>query len=448
MKPLPALLLCATLPLAAHGANAPAAAPEFHPVTLADCYAKTLAQSPDVGRARLEVERATGEKLVFTSRALPRLGMGIVAGYGGGDLFGAVGPFAAMQATAMQPLFDAGIPASLRRGKVETAIAQQSLNRAVTEQLHATRMAYLRALLGRRLLEVQRQIETHLQANLRGAQQQLDVGKAGRQAVQQAEIQLLTLKPQISKAQRGYLSAVTDLAVRTGQRLGGQGRLQLPEPAGNLEYASVQFDMEKEAARTVGRRPDLGLLREMIRAADEERRVAKSGYFPFVTLAVLSQFVPRDAVYTARPEVTPGQDARSSETRYGVAFTWQVIDLGRVTGVKRQIESVKQAMEITLKRLEDNVPRELAVLANAAATVEAKFGGLKQSLAEAEELLKLVEMQVGLGAATQLDFLNAQSNLLATQAGILQAVFENEMVRAEFDRMTGRYLEFSQRPAQ
>ncbi|MBI5397064.1 MAG: TolC family protein [Verrucomicrobia bacterium] len=451
MKSLRAVPLCLLLAVVARGADAPpppaTAAPEFHTVTLADCYAQTLARNPDIGKARLEIERAAGMKLVFTSRALPRLGMQATAGGVGGSLYGSGGPFALARASVGQPLFDAGIPATLRRGKVEAAIAQQTLNRTVTEQLHATRLAYLRALLCRRLLEVQRQIESHLQANLRSAQQRLDVGKVGRQAVQQAEIQLLNLKPQISKTQRAYLNAATELAVRTGQRLEANGRLQLPEPAGNLEYARLQLDLEQEAARTVGRRPDLALLREMIRAAEEERRMVKAGYFPFVSLAALSQYVPKDEVFLNRPEITPGQEARSTETRYGVTFTWQVIDTGRVTGVKRQIESVQRALEVTLRRLEENVPRELAVLTHELDTVEAKFAGLKQSAGEAEELLKLVETRVEQGAATQLDFLNAQSNQLSTQAGILQAVFENEVARAEFDRITGRYLEFIEQPA-
>jgi len=347
MKPFPALLLCATAALPAHGADAPPAVPPataaFHTVTLADCYAKTLAENPDIGKARLELERAAGAKLVFNARALPRLGLGVTAGYSGGSLYAPGGPFAAAQVTGGQPLFDAGIPASLRRGRIEVAIAQQMLNRTVTEQLHATRLAYLRALLSRRLLEVQRQIETRLQANLRSARQRLDVGGAAQQAVQQAEIQWLNLKPEIARTQRAYLNAVTDLAVRTGQRLAGPGRLQLPEPAGNLEYAAVQFDPDQEAARTVARRPDLGLLREMIRAAEQERRMVQAGYFPFVGLTVLSQYVPKDEIYMNRPEITPGQEARGTETRYGVSFTWQVIDLGRVTGVKRQIESAKQA---------------------------------------------------------------------------------------------------------
>ncbi len=447
-----AMLWCAMLAIATNGADAPpakdAAAPEFRAVTLAECYTQTLARNPDICKARLDIERAAGAKLVFTARALPRVNMQTSAGYAGGALYDTGGPFLLMRPDLGQPLFDAGIPASLRRGNVEVAIAQQTLNRTVAEQLHGTRMAYLRALLGRRLQEVQRQIESHLQANLRGAQQQLNVGRAGRQAVQQAEIQLLNLKPAITRTRRAYLNAVTDLAERTGQPLAPQGRLQLPEPAGNLEYAALPLDLEKEAARTVERRPDLALLREMIKAADEERRMAKAGYFPFVSLATLSQYVPKDEIYVKRPEITPGQDARTTETRFGVTFTWQVIDTGRVTGAKRQIESARQTLEVTLRRLEENVPRELAVLAHTLETVAAKFGGLKQSLAEAEELLKLVETRVGLGEATQLDFLNAQSNLLSTQAGILQTVFENETARAEFDRITGRYLEFVEKPAQ
>jgi len=61
---------------------------------------------------------------------------------------------------------------------------------------------------------------------------------------------------------------------------------------------------------------------------------------------------------------------------------------------------------------------------------------------EAEENLKLIETQVGLGQATQLDFLNAQSNLLSVRAGLEDATYTHELARAELDRVTGRYLQF------
>jgi outer membrane protein TolC len=66
-------------------------------------------------------------------------------------------------------------------------------------------------------------------------------------------------------------------------------------------------------------------------------------------------------------------------------------------------------------------------------------------LAAAEQNLDLVETQIGLGQATQFDFLKAQGDLLSVRAGIADATYAHEVARAEFDRATGRYLQF--RPA-
>lgn len=444
------VLLCLLLSASARAADAPggiSVLAEHNPVTLAECYAQTLEQNPDIRRHRAGVEQAAGVKTVFTARALPRASVSGSAGYSGGSLYGPGGPFAAVQTDVSQPLFDMGMPASLRRGRLEVIIAQQTLNRAVTAQLHATRLAFVKALVARRLFELHQQIETHLQANVRSAQQRFDAGVASRQNVRQAEVQLLSLKPALSQTQRDYVNAVTELDERRGTKPTAKGPLQLPEPIGNLEYAMLKVDLERETTQIIQRRPDLALLHELIKAAAEEKRMVQAGYYPFVALTAFSQYFPDVGVFGVRPEIVSGQEARQSETRYGATFTWQVIDAGRVRGASSQIESGRQAMEITLRRLEENVPRELRVLARTLETVDARLAALKKSAAEAEELLKLVETRVKLGEATQLDFLNAQTNLLSTQRGILLAVFENEVARAEFDRVTGRYLDFSDLPA-
>ncbi|MBI5683446.1 MAG: TolC family protein [Verrucomicrobia bacterium] len=444
------VLLCLLLAAAVRAADAPtgfSVLAEHHPVTLAECYAQTLEQNLDIRRQHAGMEAAAGAKMVFTARALPRASMSGTAGYSGGSLYGPGGPFAVVQTDVSQPLFDMGMPASLRRGRLEVIIAQQTLNGAVTAQLHATRLAFVRALAARRLFGLHQQIETHLQANVRSAQQRFDAGIASRQHVRQAEIQLLNLKPALSKAQRDYVNAVTELDQCRGTKQVAKGPLLLPEPTGSLEYAALKIDLEKETAQTLQRRPDLALLRELIKAAGEEKRMVQAGYYPFVALRAFSQYFPDVGVFGVRPEIVSGQDARQSETRYGAAFTWQVIDAGKIRGAASQVESARQTMEITLRRLEENVPRELRVLARTLETIDARLAALKQSASEAEELLKLVEARVKLGEATQLDFLNAQTNLLSTQRGILLAVFENETARAEFDRVTGRYLNFSDRPA-
>jgi outer membrane protein TolC len=264
------------------------------------------------------------------------------------------------------------------------------------------------------------------------------VGLVGRQAVAQAELQLHNLQPALSYVQRERKNALTELAVCLGA---GQGAV--PQVPGAIEYAPLRFDLALESARAVTNRPDLRLLRAIISAMAEDRESVRAGYFPLVSLVAMSQYAPETKALTARPEIVNGQDTRYTETRYGVAYTWQVIDNGRVTGASRRMAGNVAAVRITLQRLEENVPRELATLARTLETVEARYHALEQSRTQAEELLKLVETRLALGEATQLEHLNAQSNLLNVRAGQLMGTYDNEIARAEFDRLTGRYLDFS-----
>ena len=69
-------------------------------------------------------------------------------------------PFGLARGFFTQPLFDAAVPASRRRGDMEVLLAQQRLNVAVVEQLHAARIAFYTALFNdslRELGEAQRQ---------------------------------------------------------------------------------------------------------------------------------------------------------------------------------------------------------------------------------------------------------------------------------------------------
>lgn len=431
------------------GATFAANEPESEPysVALPECIEQALAHNPAIQQQRTEVERAAGTKLVFTSRALPRLSAQVRAGDREGNLYGAGGIFTVLTAAFAQPLVDTGIPASLRRGKLEVLIAEQNLNLTVINELHALRQDYLRALLSRDLLDLHEQIEKRLEANHESQRELLDAGAGTRQAVMQAEIQVLNLKPSLAAYRQQYFDARTQLAERMGRAMSnpteGAGPLRLPLPTGGLDYAPVAFDAERESARALQRRSDLVLLRRMLEATGEEKRVIQADYFPFITLTASTLFIPENVLLSKQTDVVAGRETRASEARAGAALSWRVVDNGQVTGASRRTESVREGYRIALSKLEANVPRELARVAQALENADARLAGLNKAVAESEENLKLVETQVILGEATQLDFLNAQGNLLLVRVGVLQALYDHESARAELDRATGAYLEFA-----
>ncbi|MGH8094372.1 MAG: TolC family protein, partial [Chthoniobacterales bacterium] len=122
-------------------------------VTLEDGLAQTLEKNPRILAAKAGLEAAAGERIVLRSVAFPKGLIGAVAGDQGGKRSGSSGdqPFAFAYGSFVQPLFQAGIPASLRRADVARLIAQQQLDVTIVEELHKARIAFYRALYNRAL---------------------------------------------------------------------------------------------------------------------------------------------------------------------------------------------------------------------------------------------------------------------------------------------------------
>src|SRR5262245_34685490 len=120
-------------------------------VTLQEVLRTTLERNPAIFEAKAGLERAAGQRLVFRSIVWPDFEVLVPAGVQYGHRAGENGVkgFAVGRGNLEQTLFNMAVPPSLRRGDIEVLIAQQKLNVAVVEQLHAARLAFYAALYNR-----------------------------------------------------------------------------------------------------------------------------------------------------------------------------------------------------------------------------------------------------------------------------------------------------------
>ena len=120
-------------------------------VTLQEVLRSTLERNPAILEAKAGLEQAAGKRLVFRSIVWPDFDVLVPAGLQYGHRAGESGAkgFAVGRGNLEQTLFNMAVPPSLRRGDIEVLIAQQQLNVAVVEQLHAARLAFYAALFNR-----------------------------------------------------------------------------------------------------------------------------------------------------------------------------------------------------------------------------------------------------------------------------------------------------------
>jgi outer membrane protein TolC len=415
-----------------HGASA---------VTLETVLRTTLEQNPAIQEAKSGLEQASGQRLVFRSIVWPQAELGVPAGVQAGHRAGESGVkgFGVGRGSLDQVLFNMAVPPSLRRGDVELLIAQQQLNVAVVEQLHAARLAFYAALYNRSLESIREEQRQKLQENVATQKDRFDAGLADRSAFTSATVQASELVPQIESAHRAYREAQLKLAEAMGI---DPAKPSLPEPEGELEFVPRRLDLDSETAGALQRRADLKLARLFVRSANEDQLIIAADYYPAVAGAIKGEYVPVTGIHR-QGSTSKTQDFIGSEIREKATYTWRVVDNGKVGGAVLRARAARETNELTCRRLEANVSRELSRIANDLKAIDGRERSLSAASESAEESARVVRENVASGLASPLEYRFSQNAFLTTRSGLLDAIYQHNVAIAEWDRATGRYFQFS-----
>jgi outer membrane protein len=429
-KVVAAILLMSILPIA-------------HGITLDAVLNKTLENNPDIQRAKANLEAAAGRRIVLRSIAWPNVKLNLPAGVQGGYRAGSTDTklFGFVRGSLAQPLINAAIPPSFRRGDVEVLIAEQQLNLAVEQQLHAARLAYYSAAYNRELLSVRQKQRAHLDENVASQTDRYRAGLVDRSAFTTATIEAQELDPMVESARRSYSAAELQLAELMGVAL-SSNKIAL-EPEGGITFVPVTVDLNSETAAALECRTDIKLARLLVRAANEDERIIAAGYYPSANGFVQADYIPVTGIHR-EGSTSRSQDFLGSEIREGAAYTWQVIDNGRVTGAVIKARKAREINEIQLHKLEASVGRQLSQIRNDLNGIEARYQSFATGTSTAEQTAAAVQQNLGSGLASQLEYRLAEGSSLKAQSGLLEASYLHNVARAEWDRATGRYFQFTE----
>jgi Outer membrane protein len=410
-------------------------------VTLEHVFQITLEKNPAIQQAKADLEQAAGQRLVFRSIVWPRVELGVPAGVQAGHRAGESGVkgFGLGRGLLDQTLFNVAVPPSLRRGDVEVLIAQQQLNIAVVEQLHAARLAFYAALNNQSLESIRKEQQQRLQDNVTTQKNRFEAGLADRSALTSATLQASELVSQIETAHRTYRDAQLQLAQAMAI---DPAKSPLPEPDGELEFIPIHINLDSETAAALQRRADVKLARLFVRAANEDERIIAADYYPEVNGGLRGEYVPVTGIHR-QGSTSKTQDFIGSEIRERAASTWQVVDNGKVGGAVLRARSAKEINQLASRKLEANIPRELSRIADYIRATEEREQSLASAAAAAEESARVVQENVASGLVSSLEYRITQNGFLETKSGLLDATYQHNLAVAEWDRATGRYFQFS-----
>ncbi|MBS0658436.1 MAG: TolC family protein [Verrucomicrobia bacterium] len=409
-------------------------------LSLDACLREVMERNPEIARARADVERAQGQRLVFRARGLPRLRFDAGVGYQGSRGAGRPGTaFAAASGNFAQPLFDVGIPPSFRRGEMEVLLARQNFFQAASSRLYVARLTY-QALQRRRALQaLESGTARRLEENARVQSGLEAAGLGARRGTLQAQVQRLALEPQ----RAANAAEIARLTAVLGELMGRSSRAAEPEPVPLGPPALPELAAAALVREALEHRPDLQAARTAVRIAADDQRIVEANWYPLVELRLGGTAVPESRSAQTNPNAIRATDTSAvTEFRYGLGLSWVPFDGGSTIGQARNAAANRAGLEIGLQRAERQVQIDLGLVQARLNAARSRLSSAATARSAAAQTVATINDLLQAGKTTQLEVLNAQSALLEAEASAINATVDAADAAAELDRIAGRYIRF------
>ena len=396
--------------------------------TMEEAVALAQAQNPEIAIARKKVQAARGGFIEARSGFLPSVA--------------STGFYDKRQQQSQTRLRDEDYNAILRveqnlytGGAVTSQVGIARLNiekqdyefREIADRVTMdVRIAFNELLLNRAKIRVREDSVRVLEEELKSQQERLQAGLVGALNVQRAEVASANERPELINAQTQLRNSYLRLAELFGTDF-PPGAEQTPfEIAGELQYHSRHPDLNECLARADANRAVIKSREKDIEIEDRQYILDRSELRPHVR--AFSGY----EVYSERdPDV--GQEFNYGGV-VGINATWNIFDgfatKGRMQATRARREAAVQALAAARRAVASEVRSAFLDLEQADRVLETET----ENVQTADQTLESAKANFGAGLGTQLDILQAASDVTRTRTTRLSAIYLHNVAIARLAR--------------
>ena len=311
----------------------------------------------------------------------------------------------------------------------QVAIAQLNIDKAncdlqeiVSRVTTDVRIAFNELLLNRAKVRVREDSVRVLDEELKNQQQQLSAGIVSKLNVERAEVALANERPELFNAQTELSNSYLRLAelFGTDSRPGAQAAPF--EISGELQYRPNHADLNDCLARADLNRPVIKARQKDIEIEDRQYVLDRSAMRPHIR--AFSGY----EVYSERdPDV--GQEFNYGGI-VGINATWNIFDgfatKGRMQATRARREAAVEALAAARRSVASEVRSAFFDLQQAERVLETET----RNVQTADEALEMAKGNFAAGLGTQLDILQAASDVTRTRTTRLSAIYLHNVALA------------------
>ena len=330
---------------------------------------------------------------------------------------------------ATQNLFaGGGIRSAVKNARLNRDAAAADLQTTIDTALLDVRTKFYNVVLTREKIRVQEENLKLYEHQLEDTKNQFASGTVSNFEVLRARVFLANAQPALITARNDHRIAIEQLR----QSLGVPAGTAFPEVAGNLDFEEASFDQAQAIAAAHDHRPELQRLGKLKNAAEESVKSARSVYYP--TLQAFAGYQWDSFTFANSALGSVG----SNGWLFGLQSNWDIFD-GRATdGRVRQAKSVLEQAQLSTASEELEIDVEVRQSLSSFQESEELVNASKQTVAQADEALRLADAKFHAGSATQLDVLTTQVALTQAKTDQLTANYNYLVALANVRKAIGQ----------
>jgi len=346
-------------------------------------------------------------------------GISGIGGFGGRDIFN-------FGTTLNQPLFTGGLNlANYRSAKLGVDLSKVSVETVKRDLVLQVRVGYFNILRAEKFRDVAQQQVKQFEAQLEVTKAFFEVGIIPKNDLLQAEVSLANARQSLVKAENDVATAKASFNTLLRREISAP--LSVVDI---LEYQPFPLRFEESLEEAFRQRPEIKTAQLNIEQAKENVKVAKSGFFPTISLSGNYGRVS-DAI---------GLNGDMKDERWTVqtlaTFTlWNWGNTSYKVGESKvkvtQAEDSKTQLidSVTLEVRDDYLNMQVA---------EKNIRVAEKAIEQAEENLRMNEERYKYQVATQTDVINAVTLLVQARVNYYGALSDFNVAKAQLERAMGR----------
>jgi len=318
----------------------------------------------------------------------------------------------------------------LKSAKNTRKAAQADLAYTRQQVIETVAQSYINLLRNERLLEVATQTQDLAKRELDKAETYHRIGSAARSDVLQAKVRLEQTRLEVIRARNSVEQTFAELAHAMNRPLAQRFDVDrsLLEADFTIEELESLFD------EALAQRADLHSRAYTVEAREGDVTAAASGLLPSLRL------FGRYSRYTSETRYQFGGN-ESGSASWGYSIDWNIFDRFQTLSGRSRAKVQQRIAEYNLDQAQLDAQLEVRRLFNSKVESRERLTLSRETIANANEELRLAQERFKVGAGTMLEQITAQVNVATALSDEVQAVCDYLIASLQLDRAIGRPLD-------